>query len=69
MDISDRATALETLERERLLANARSASTPACTAGETLDCTDCGDEIPLARRKAIPGVRFCTFCQSESERG
>ncbi len=69
MDISDRATDLETLERERLIANARSTSTPTCTTGEIMECEDCGEEIPEARRKAIPGVKLCTFCQSENERG
>ena len=31
--------------------------------GET-HCLDCGDEIPEARRRAIPGVRTCVTCQS-----
>lgn len=28
-------------------------------------CEECGDEIPEARRQAIPGVRLCVTCQSE----
>ena len=28
-------------------------------------CRDCGDEIPEARRRAVPGVRRCIACQSE----
>lgn len=28
-------------------------------------CSECGAEIPEARRKAIPGVRLCVGCQSE----
>ena len=31
--------------------------------GATL-CVWCGDEIPEARRKALPGVRTCVVCQS-----
>ena len=35
--------------------------------GETY-CVDCGDEIPEARRRALPGVRTCLRCQSERDR-
>jgi phage/conjugal plasmid C-4 type zinc finger TraR family protein len=31
--------------------------------GET-HCTDCGEEIPEARRRAVPGVRRCIDCQA-----
>ncbi len=27
-------------------------------------CLECGDEIPEARRRALPGVRTCVECQS-----
>lgn len=27
-------------------------------------CDECGDPIPEARRKAVPGVRTCVQCQS-----
>lgn len=30
-------------------------------------CTDCGEEIPEARRKAIAGVIRCIYCQEEHE--
>lgn len=37
--------------------------------GESLEfCEECGNEIPLGRRQALPGVRFCVPCQSELER-
>lgn len=26
-------------------------------------CDECGESIPVARRKAIPGVRLCVSCQ------
>ena len=37
--------------------------------GESLThCEECDEEIPEARRKAIPGVRLCVKCQSELEK-
>ena len=27
-------------------------------------CDECGEEIPLKRREALPGVRTCVACQS-----
>lgn len=33
--------------------------------GEGTDyCVECGDEIPEARRRALPGARTCVQCQS-----
>ncbi|MDX1557526.1 MAG: DksA/TraR family C4-type zinc finger protein, partial [Marinobacter sp.] len=32
------------------------------------ECDECGAPIPEARRKAIPGVRFCIDCQSAHEK-
>ena len=31
-------------------------------------CEECGVAIPEARRKAMPGVRYCVRCQSELEK-
>lgn len=37
--------------------------------GESLEvCEECGEPIPEARRKAIPGVRLCVECQSELDK-
>ncbi len=37
--------------------------------GESLThCEECEVAIPEARRKAMPGVRYCVSCQSELER-
>ncbi len=37
--------------------------------GESLShCRECGDEIPEARRQAVPGVQLCIPCQSELEK-
>lgn len=36
--------------------------------GESLhNCEDCGEEIPEARRRAVPGVRRCRDCQAEAD--
>jgi len=34
----------------------------------TLDCVDCGDEIPARRRLALPGVTTCLACQAARDR-
>ena len=37
--------------------------------GESLThCEECEVAIPEARRKAMPGVRYCVRCQSEIEK-
>lgn len=37
--------------------------------GESLShCEECNQEIPQARRDAVPGVRFCISCQSEQDK-
>jgi phage/conjugal plasmid C-4 type zinc finger TraR family protein len=33
-----------------------------------LVCVECGEDIPEARRRALPGVRFCIACQSARDR-
>lgn len=36
--------------------------------GESLKvCEECGEPIPEARRKAIPGVRLCITCQQDKD--
>ena len=38
-------------------------------AGEgTTHCEECGEEIPKARRCALPGARTCVACQSGRDR-
>ena len=38
------------------------------SSGEGLqECEDCGEEIPAARRKALPSARTCVKCQSERD--
>ncbi len=37
--------------------------------GESLtECEECGEAIPEARRKALPGVRLCIACQEEADK-
>ena len=31
------------------------------------ECEDCGEAIPEARRKAVPGVRLCVACQEAQD--
>lgn len=39
------------------------------SAGASLEeCEDCGEPIPEARRRAVPGVRRCVDCQAEADR-
>lgn len=32
-----------------------------------VDCAECGEPIPAARRKALPGVKLCIACQEERD--
>lgn len=34
----------------------------------TLDCIDCGMEIPTERRAAVPHATRCAICQTQQER-
>ena len=37
--------------------------------GKTLIyCEDCGEEIPEARRRAVPGVKKCVKCQEKMDK-
>jgi len=33
----------------------------------TIEDEECGEPIPEARRKAVPGVRLCIACQQEKD--
>ncbi|MDK7735835.1 DksA/TraR family C4-type zinc finger protein [Providencia stuartii] len=36
--------------------------------GESAEyCVECGEPIPLARRKALPGVQLCITCQNAAD--
>jgi len=32
------------------------------------ECEDCGEPIPKARRRALPGARTCVACQSARDK-
>lgn len=66
MDGFDRAQAQELSEYERTQREAIMTPPTAPSARYCMDAT-CGDEIPEARRQAIPGVLFCAECQARRE--
>lgn len=70
MDQFDRAQELELRQREDAIAMQRKRFAPLATAPDVdtaLDCLSCGDEIPAARRLAVPGAMLCIECQMEHE--
>ena len=70
MDVFDQATELERLDRESALLRARAAMDqegPEWIDGKPC-CRECGEPIPEARLKAIPGVGLCLSCQEEWEK-
>lgn len=32
------------------------------------ECQECGEDIPLPRQQAVPGVQYCIHCQGLHER-
>jgi phage/conjugal plasmid C-4 type zinc finger TraR family protein len=65
---------LEEADQAQLLSSTLSADAVAkirasISKGPSLShCDECGEEIPLARQKAIAGCRTCIDCQTLSER-
>lgn len=53
--------------QQRALHNARAAVVTAGAGTEI--CVECGDNISLLRRAALPHVKTCITCQEELERG
>lgn len=66
-DIIDKAARFTVLEIEHQVAAARSVTDPG-RASRT-ECEDCGEAIPEARRKAVPGCTRCVDCQQALEAG
>ena len=67
MDVFDQATELERIERESALRQAAAGTFqegPEWIDGKPC-CRECGEPIPEARLKAIPGVGLCLSCQQE----
>ncbi len=67
MNSTDRAQQIELEEYER---NQAKAIMPKTTRPSAKWCegAGCGERIPDARRKAVPGVQFCVECQELNER-
>ncbi|MDD5271098.1 MAG: TraR/DksA C4-type zinc finger protein [Methylovulum sp.] len=63
----DERAALET-ERFQALALLHHQQGHAAMAGESAEfCGQCGNDIPAARRKALPGVTLCIGCKAAEE--
>ena len=75
-DDIDRAQAREAeLLADALRDHARRAGLAGKTAADSaqycggLDKHGCGESIPQARRRALPGCQFCVACQTRREHG
>lgn len=69
-DLFDRAAAREDEMREDALRRqARRAGLAGKSWRDSADeCKVCGCRIPMARRRAVPGVQTCVECQRDLER-
>lgn len=69
-DVFDRASDLEEQQRQDALqAQARRAGLDGKTVEDSAThCGACGHRIPVARRRAVPGVQTCVSCQEDLER-
>lgn len=63
-DQFDRAHDLELAEWEL---RQKAAIKPHAKEESALGCRNCGDPIPEARRKAVPGCQLCIACQTYFE--
>lgn len=69
MDDADRFVQAQEREMQRLLDGRRAtAARHAAAMNEGIICMACGEEIPEARRKALPGCCLCFDCQEEADR-
>lgn len=69
-DIFDRAAELEEYTSAAALQEQqrRAGLAGKCPADSAATCGECGDAIPLKRRKAVPGCKYCTVCQTLREK-
>ena len=65
IDVTNRRLEVEQAAIEAQLKAAREAAVSRDAAAE---CEDCGEEIPQARREAVPGCTRCAQCQERYER-
>lgn len=64
---SDRAFTLRLRDRERKLVQKIQKAVKRINDGEFGICSDCGDDISLARLKARPMTTLCIACKSKQE--
>lgn len=67
-DVFDQATAREETDRDAAIKAHLHAQAVKAARPSLHDCEDCGDEIPQARREAVPGCRTCCDCGTKRER-
>ncbi|MDD5391189.1 MAG: TraR/DksA family transcriptional regulator [Gallionellaceae bacterium] len=65
-DDIDRAQEREQELRQDALDDVRRRARAAGKGAKT--CRECGERIPTARRKAVPGTELCVECQEKKER-
>ena len=68
MDIFDRASEQEQKNTQMALTQHQKANT-ATFVVSALECRECGDDIPEARRVASQGCQYCIGCQQLKESG
>lgn len=66
MDDMDRVQELEAERIAKCIEEAKRKAAANAGIGQEF-CEDCGDEIPMARRQAMPSAIRCVFCQSHVE--
>jgi len=56
------------MENEAALRKARDEFAKKASQPSLSECAECGEEIPEARQKAVPGVQLCLECAQLQER-
>lgn len=64
--MADAADIASDIEQERLTRILSNREQPKAQPS-ALECEECGDDIPEARRLALPGVATCVHCQALNE--
>ncbi|MDR2221002.1 MAG: TraR/DksA C4-type zinc finger protein [Methylobacillus sp.] len=69
MDVYDQASAREEADRAIALAEQTRRANAGRAEVSAMHCGMCGERIPVARQRALPGVQTCVDCQTDIERG
>lgn len=67
MDVIARAQQTDAQFRDQAIAAARISGSDNSRYASADTCGWCGEEIPEARRQAVPGCDLCAQCQSQKE--